>query len=66
MLRSGDPKINVSVDSYIFQPDYTQVDNAHSKKKMIIVIGSWLVYRKRIDLVPALLPLQKKCQWHYC
>ena len=61
VLRSGIPKVNVSVipnavDSYIFHPDYTRVDNVHSKKKVIIVIGSRLVYRKGIDLVAALLP----------
>ena len=58
MLRSGVPKVNVSVipnavDSDIFQPDYAQV---RSKKKVIIVIGSRLVYRKGIDLVAAILP----------
>ena len=61
MLRSGVPKVNVSVipnavDSDIFQPDYTQVDNVKSKKKVTIVIGSRLVYRKGIDLVAAILP----------
>merc|ERR1712150_139848 len=58
VLRSGVPKVNVSVipnavDSDIFQPDYDQV---RSKKKVIIVIGSRLVYRKGIDLVAAILP----------
>jgi len=61
VLRSGVPKVNVSVipnavDSDIFQPDYAQVDKVRSKKKVIIVIGSRLVYRKGIDLVAAILP----------
>ena len=61
VLRSGVPKGNVSVipnavDSDIFQPDYTQVDNVKLKKKVTIVIGSRLVYRKGIDLVAAILP----------
>ena len=60
VLRSGVPKSNVSVipnavDCDIFQPDYTRVDNVEEKKKVIIVIGSRLVYRKGIDLVAAIL-----------
>ena len=61
VLRSGVPKGNVSVipnavDCDIFQPDYKRAYNVRVKKKVVIVIGSRLVYRKGIDLVAAILP----------
>ena len=51
VLRSGVPKAKVSVipnavDSDIFMPDYEKIDNIAKNKKVIIVIGSRLVYRK--------------------
>ena len=60
MLRSGVPQHKVyvipnAVDCDIFSPDY-QVDNISRKKKVVVVIGSRLVYRKGIDLVAEILP----------
>lgn len=59
VLRSGVPKINVSVipnavDCDIFKPDFRP--RQKNSKKVVVVIGSRLVYRKGIDLVAEILP----------
>lgn len=58
VLRSGVPKTSVSVipnavDSDIFKP---QEGNIRDRKKVVIVIGSRLCYRKGIDLGAEVLP----------
>ncbi len=67
VLRSGVPKSNVSVipnavDCDMFLPDFkaTHNGNVKSRKKVVVVLGSRLVYRKGIDLVAAILP--KLCE----
>lgn len=61
VLRSEVPMTNVSVipnavDWDIFKPCHDKADNVKHSKKVIVVIGSRLVYRKGIDLVAAILP----------
>lgn len=57
VLRSEVPKLKVSVipnavDTAIFKPDPFKTVNG----KIVVVIGSRLVYRKGIDLVAAVIP----------
>lgn len=59
VLRSGVPKVKVSVipnavDCDIFKPDFRP--RKKTSKKVVVVIGSRLVYRKGIDLVAEILP----------
>ena len=62
VLRSGVPKAKVSVipnavDCDIFMPKYDmEHTNVFKNKKVIVVIGSRLVYRKGIDLVAQIVP----------
>lgn len=60
VLRSGVPKHKVSVipnavDCDMFFPDYSRNESV-KRDKVVVVIGSRLVYRKGIDLVAAILP----------
>jgi phosphatidylinositol glycan class A protein len=60
VLRSGVPKSKVSVipnavDCDMFNPSY-YLTLKSPKDKVVVVLGSRLVYRKGIDLVAAILP----------
>lgn len=78
VLRSGVPRARVSVipnavDPDVFRPDYGRPDPAaddgaagDGRRRVVVVIGSRLVYRKGIDLVVAIVPAicQKKYGSH--
>ena len=61
VLRSGAPKDRVSVipnavDADVFTPDYAR-SIPPQDKRIVVAIGSRLVYRKGIDLVVAAVPM---------
>ncbi|XP_059080411.1 phosphatidylinositol N-acetylglucosaminyltransferase subunit A-like [Tigriopus californicus] len=62
VLRSGVPRKCVSVipnavDTQVFQPEYSRdPGRIRDSKKVVIAIGSRLVYRKGIDLIAAIIP----------
>merc|ERR1719312_2197018 len=58
VLRSGVPKSNIfvipnAVDATMFEPDY---ERRRPPDKVVVVLGSRLVYRKGIDLVAEVIP----------
>lgn len=63
VLRSGVPRKRVSVipnavDTQVFKPDFARdgVKHIRESKRVVIAIGSRLVYRKGIDLIAAIIP----------
>ena len=58
LFRSGVPKSDIfvipnAVDATMFKPDFSRV---RPPSKVVVVLGSRLVYRKGIDLVVEVIP----------
>ncbi len=68
VLRADVAKNKVSVipnavDTDVFAPNYSRDPTQGKRRKVVVVIGSRLVYRKGIDLVAAIIP--RMCSWKF-